>query len=467
MRGLGVAVTILGLSIAPVARAQVCTTASDCTATAPICTVAAMVGACGACTAPADDATCAMFHPATPHCDVTADASSGQCVACNANADCKNPTPSCAAHACVACASASGCAGHGSATICAGGSCVQCLTAADCSASAPVCANGTCAGCSSSAECSRFLLTPACNPGTGGCVLCTTGAGGDAAACASNPDGHACQTGSSGVFCGCAVDADCGSATSGRICDGVTRLCVDGCARAPGRNNCPPDRFCTSNSATAGSCTVGCDFDVDCASMPNLPLCKGGGAGGPVDGGGGVCVGCLTSTDCGGSKPICDPVRAICVECTSASHAACTSGGKGASCLANGTCGCKSDGDCGNLKSGRICDFQSHLCAPGCRTGSTGCPSGLVCMVTSGGVGTCVVPMPDLGAPDLGARDLSVAPDLSAAADAGGRPDLSGLQVSGGGGCALGAADAPAGPLAILVLLLGTLALLRRRTFTR
>src|SRR6185503_20815472 len=115
-----------------------------------------------------------------------------------------------------------------------------------------------------------------------GCVLCTTGAGGDSSACATNPDGHLCQSGATAgsVFCGCASDADCGSATSGRICDGVTHLCVDGCARATGRNGCPTDRFCTSNSAAAGTCTVGCDFDPDCATMTGLPYCQGGGADG-------------------------------------------------------------------------------------------------------------------------------------------------------------------------------------------
>lgn len=519
-RGFGIIVAALLLCAGALARAQVCTDDSGCPATAPVCSAGvSTLLMCGPC---ASDTVCSANHPGTPRCDTGGDASSGQCVACNNNVDCTDPAqPACADHACVACtgpggcvghtnslcdtasdgdkgqcvacnsntdctdaaqpactahqcapcSDPSGCVGHGPNLLCSsGGQCVQCLTAADCSASAPVCLGGACGGCSSSAECGRFPAAPTCNPVSGGCVVCTIGAGGDSTACATNPDGHQCQAGAAAgsVFCGCASDADCGPSTSGRICDGVTHRCVDGCARAAGRNGCPADRFCTSNSAAAGTCTVGCDFDPDCAAMTGLPFCEGGGADGGTDGGGGHCVGCRGNGDCGGVTPICDPSRQICVECTALSHAACSPGGAGAICLADGTCGCAVDADCGGASSGRICDSASHGCMPGCRSGGNGCPSGLVCDATGGATGTCVLPVvDDLGAPDLSvSNDLSVPRDLSVPLDAESTPEPPGYSPSGGGGCSLSGDGASAGLLLFALLLCG-LWLARRRVFTR
>jgi MYXO-CTERM domain-containing protein len=50
---------------------------------------------------------------------------------------------------------------------------------------------------------------------------------------------------------GCTVDADCGSASSGRICE--NEACIDGC-RWQGGNGCPPDMTCTSTTDAPGQC---------------------------------------------------------------------------------------------------------------------------------------------------------------------------------------------------------------------
>ena len=78
--------------------------------------------------------------------------------------------------------------------------------------------------------------------------------------------GLTCLTATTGgaLFCGCATDGDCGSATSGRVCDATTRRCVAGCSASPTRNHCPAGQFCTSSDATGatvGTCTTTCNFD--------------------------------------------------------------------------------------------------------------------------------------------------------------------------------------------------------------
>ncbi len=95
----------------------------------------------------------------------------------------------------------------------------------------------------------------------------------------------------------CTADADCGSDTSGRICqDDVPRVCIDGC-RATDGNGCPDGYACTSTDETAGDCEVietgtggaagagGAGGDAGSAGTP----AAGGTAGAPVTGGeGGV-----------------------------------------------------------------------------------------------------------------------------------------------------------------------------------
>jgi hypothetical protein len=98
-------------------------------------------------------------------------------------------------------------------------------------------------------------------------------------------------------FCGCNDDSDCGARDSGRICDGGSHKCVDGCSPAPNRNHCPAALFCTSSDLTGnmtGVCTTHCVVDSDCAATPERPYCLNGG------GGNGECVQCRNDGDCAG-----------------------------------------------------------------------------------------------------------------------------------------------------------------------
>ncbi len=51
----------------------------------------------------------------------------------------------------------------------------------------------------------------------------------------------------------CVEDADCGNATSGKVCDAGTGTCVDGCRGTDG-NGCPVGQECSSTDDTIGTC---------------------------------------------------------------------------------------------------------------------------------------------------------------------------------------------------------------------
>jgi len=70
---------------------------------------------------------------------------------------------------------------------------------------------------------------------------------GGSALCAGATNGTACVAGAT-TFCGCALDSDCGTATSGRVCDLSSLRCTDGCASAPGETDA---RLDSSARATA------------------------------------------------------------------------------------------------------------------------------------------------------------------------------------------------------------------------
>src|SRR6185436_19666566 len=82
--------------------------------------------------------------------------------------------------------------------------------------------------------------------------------------------------------CGCVTDDDCGTATSGRVCDALSQICVVGC-RGTGGNGCPTTQVCTSTDATIG-----------------------------------MCVACVENDDCPGTAPRCDADTNTCVECLDA-----------------------------------------------------------------------------------------------------------------------------------------------------
>jgi outer membrane protein OmpA-like peptidoglycan-associated protein len=73
----------------------------------------------------------------------------------------------------------------------------------------------------------------------------------------------------------CVTDADCGDATSGKVCDDTTQVCIDGCRGTDG-NGCGEGFECTSTDATIGQCLeiqAGCASDADCGDATSGSIC--------------------------------------------------------------------------------------------------------------------------------------------------------------------------------------------------
>ncbi|MBI4951596.1 MAG: DUF11 domain-containing protein [Myxococcales bacterium] len=134
--------------------------------------------------------------------------------------------------------------------------CVGCASDADCpDPAAPACQpSGACGECSATNDTRCDGDTPVCDTGAGVCALCTLGPAGNADRCAADPAGPVCVAGSGlTVHCGCVADSDCGGPTSGRVCESVESICIDGC-RGLGGNGCPTTLACTSPDTTIGDC---------------------------------------------------------------------------------------------------------------------------------------------------------------------------------------------------------------------
>jgi MYXO-CTERM domain-containing protein len=133
--------------------------------------------------------------------------------------------------------------------------CVQCLLDADCPAPFVCSPSHTCAEC-----------TPT-----------------NQSACRIDLNGARCVAGGS---CGCVMDSDCGSTSSGRVCDAGTSRCVPGCREAGG-NGCPASLVCTVSGSgiDVGTCMPPppADGGVD-GSSPGTDSGLDGGAAGD-DGG--------------------------------------------------------------------------------------------------------------------------------------------------------------------------------------
>lgn len=181
----------------------------------------------------------------------------------------------------------------------------ECDTDAQCSGGAPHCdpTTHTCVGCSSDADCpdpnqpacqpdgscgqcsatNGGLCTedaPVCDAMTGTCVLCTLGSSGDASKCVNDGDGPLCVAGPSGtVHCGCVADSDCGDSMSGRVCDSVISICIDGC-RGKGGNGCRAGEMCSSMDTTIGQCSSTEDSPMPDAGDAGRCGCEVPGAGG-------------------------------------------------------------------------------------------------------------------------------------------------------------------------------------------
>ncbi len=234
--------------------------------------------------------------------------------------------------ACGKCAQSSDCVGHPAGNVCntVSGSCgTSCAIDGDCS-SDKWCLSNVCtpktpngqpvpasAGACDAAVGLRVCTTGVCDTGDGLCGLpngavcqgpsdagaadAATEAGADAGdaggptavdlTCRSSfcapdgkcgrPTGTACTANNQcrsakcdvGKCVECTNDSDCGGATSGRVCDDTSGLCIDGCRGAFG-NGCPGGQLCSSSSITIGSCSP--------------PPDAGGPEAGPGDDGGSV-----------------------------------------------------------------------------------------------------------------------------------------------------------------------------------
>jgi len=82
---------------------------------------------------------------------------------------------------------------------------------------------------------------------------------------------------------GCKIDAECGNATSGRVC--LSGRCADGCRGADG-NGCPSGFVCSSQTEAIGTCNPtanagygGADASADAAPAPEPNALEGGGFG--------------------------------------------------------------------------------------------------------------------------------------------------------------------------------------------
>lgn len=286
--------------------------------------------------------------------------------------------------------------------------CVGCVLGTDCENPTPVCDpdTQTCEGCQSDDDCTDPLF-PACNtirgPLQGSCTECaatnTDLCVGDTPVCLTDV----------GV-CGCDQDSQCGEPDSGIICGEAESACKPGCSTAEGRNDCPPDGFCSEQDGDEGICLDQCVTDDDCED-PELPVCD-------TDEEPHVCVECLADADCPDDL-VCDTEDNTCVECTPEDTGNCDPDEEGGACLPDGTCGCLEDEDCG---PGQVCDVDTNECGPGEITGSGG--------GGGGGEGPATT-----AAATTGVTTTSGPVTASAAGvggGGGGEEDLDGLVASGG-----------------------------------
>ena len=149
---------------------------------------------------------------------------------------------------------------------------------------------GTCTQCTTDAACGGPQSGVVCNDAKT-CQPGCRGTGGNACAVGEKCSSTDASIGTCSPLVppqpdagsGCTKDTDCGTATSGRICDTTSRTCRDGC-RGTGGNGCSGQQVCTSTTSSAGSCAA-------------APVVEPDGA--VVEGGGLSCA--ITSTGSGGT----------------------------------------------------------------------------------------------------------------------------------------------------------------------
>ncbi|HEX4405120.1 MAG TPA: MYXO-CTERM sorting domain-containing protein [Polyangia bacterium] len=249
---------------------------ADCGGTTPVCS--ATTHTCTGCVA---DGGPSCPDPAHPVCQKTGPLA-GACTECSATngAACVGLEPLCiVATGLCGCTTDVACGGATSGFICSGpnGFCEPgcgpghngCPTNQTCSVTSGVGTCTTTTSCAADGDCAAPLgrcdMTEGldrcvqclvdtdcaapfvCDTSMHTCAECTTA---NQSACRVDLSGGRCVAGGS---CGCAMDTDCGGATSGRICDPTSARCVPGC-RTTGGNGCPASLVCTATGTAAGVC---------------------------------------------------------------------------------------------------------------------------------------------------------------------------------------------------------------------
>jgi|GEM_PF-5089434 len=127
----------------------------------------------------------------------------------------------------------------------------ECLRNLDCPPAEPLCAVGECGRCKSNSDCSGRAAAPACDPVTGGCVVCT-----DSSQALCSADNAICKTGGNKcVECNVGNDCDeaaprcdvvsntCGKCVTNEDCGRWGKVCEAGqcvqCTVATERTQCP------------------------------------------------------------------------------------------------------------------------------------------------------------------------------------------------------------------------------------
>jgi uncharacterized repeat protein (TIGR01451 family)/uncharacterized protein (TIGR03382 family) len=262
--------------------------------------------------------------------------------------------------------------------------CVQCRGRSDCADRTPVCnvATGACQPCvpAEPTTCPD-PAKPVCQASGALAGACTECSAQSAALCTGNKPQCLADLG----ICGCSDldgDSECGSQTSGIICNGPAGICVPGCSLAAGRNRCPAGQACSNTTGGVGTCvTDECQSDAQCTTAPLLHCDTTADPN--------ACVQCLSNDHCTGGL-ICDVAGTKrCQECSAQDTSHCQAAGVGSACV-SGHCGCTADGHCGGSTSGRICDAATSRCVLGCRgTGGNGCPAPQQCSSTTSSPGVC------------------------------------------------------------------------------
>lgn len=368
---------------------------------------------------------------------------SGACVPCSTDngsggaGQCPTTgSPACVNGACVQCSTGntSACAGScdtvlNTCTGCNGdyqsGTTRPCLTS-----TRPICKNpgdsGACVECSSDAHCSGFPSKPYCDQATNTCVACT-----DSTQCTST-SAPVCSTGNVCTTCagdfGQGTTSDCPDSTMPVCVAGACKQCADGktsqctgatpyckastnsCVGCLSDANCPIDApFCDPNT---NACINTCTTNAQCTD-PTKPICNAGKCVQCTSGATGLCVGdkpycsttgdtaftcvgCLSSANCGGTKPVCSDGK-VCVACNgsffgSASNKCPTSNEP--ACDPSGACfECVNNANCSGTEG--VCNTTTHQCVECTATFPGACVGNEpVCNTTNN---TCVACNGDFG----------------------------------------------------------------------